>query len=74
MGKRLAWQRIYWGLWAAFILTAALIMPHGVFSGRFDPLDIAAFAIGIGICYVCDRWDLLARPGASAESVPRPHR
>lgn len=29
--------------------------PHGLFPGTFDPLDIAAFATGLGACYVADR-------------------
>jgi len=120
------WLVAYWGLWAAFILTAALNMlrvragfltnyaadvvvpallyvmlrglaerprapgllrrwfgltperaafgvfvasaatelsqrywPRGVFAGRYDVLDIAAFAGGIAVCYVCDRFGSL---------------
>ncbi len=30
--------------------------PRGMFSGRFDPLDLAAYAVGLGVCYICDRW------------------
>lgn len=30
--------------------------PHGIFSGRFDPLDIAAYALGIGACYIFEKF------------------
>jgi hypothetical protein len=30
--------------------------PKGVFRGRYDPLDIAAFGVGLSICYACDKW------------------
>ena len=29
--------------------------PRGFFPGHYDPLDIAAFAAGVGVCYVFDR-------------------
>lgn len=29
--------------------------PHGVFSGRFDPMDIVAFAVGLSLCYACEK-------------------
>jgi hypothetical protein len=29
--------------------------PKGIFSGRFDPVDLAAYAVGLGVCYICDR-------------------
>ncbi|HEX9564697.1 MAG TPA: hypothetical protein VF981_12025 [Gemmatimonadaceae bacterium] len=32
--------------------------PHGAFSGTYDPYDIVAYAIGIGICYVAERISL----------------
>ena len=30
--------------------------PHGVFSGTFDPLDIAAYVVGTGTPYVAEKW------------------
>jgi len=30
--------------------------PKGVFRGRFDPLDLAAYAAGIACCYIGDKW------------------
>lgn len=30
--------------------------PHGVFSGTYDPLDIVAYATGVGLCYIFDRF------------------
>lgn len=32
--------------------------PRGVFSGRFDPLDILAYAGGLGACYAADKLSL----------------
>jgi hypothetical protein len=29
--------------------------PVGLFAGRFDPFDILAFAVGIGVCYLFDK-------------------
>lgn len=29
--------------------------PRGFFAGRFDALDILAYAVGLGICYVMDK-------------------
>ncbi len=130
MSARNAWRIVYWTLWAAFILTAALNMLHiragfltnhaadlvvpallyvmfrglaehdrrptflrrwlgatperaggalflasavtelsqrfwpgGLFPGRFDPLDIAAFALGLVLCYAGDKWGTAPQPG-----------
>lgn len=29
--------------------------PHGPFGGTFDPWDIAAYAVGLAICYVVEK-------------------
>ena len=29
--------------------------PGGLFAGRFDPFDILAYAVGIGVCYLFDK-------------------
>jgi hypothetical protein len=29
--------------------------PRGVFAGRFDPWDLLAYAVGLSVCYTCDR-------------------
>jgi hypothetical protein len=29
--------------------------PHGIFPGRFDPLDLVAYAVGLGACYAGER-------------------
>ncbi len=29
--------------------------PSGLFAGRYDPYDIVAFGVGVGICYVFDK-------------------
>lgn len=44
--------------------------PHGVFPGRFDPLDVLAYACGLAACYVGDKLS----PGARGTSpnVDRP--
>jgi peptidoglycan/LPS O-acetylase OafA/YrhL len=31
------------------------LWPSGFFAGRFDPFDIVAYAVGIGICYAVDK-------------------
>ena len=31
------------------------VWPQGIFSGTFDLVDIAAYATGIGICYLIDK-------------------
>lgn len=30
--------------------------PQGLFRGRFDPLDVVAYAAGIAVCYAADRF------------------
>lgn len=40
--------------------------PHGLFPGRFDPLDIVAYATGIAVCYTLDR----RMPSAPASATP----
>ena len=40
-----------------------LFWPHGVFPGRFDPLDLAAYAVGLLACYAAERRFPLA-PGS----------
>jgi hypothetical protein len=29
--------------------------PHGFFAGTYDPYDIVAYAIGVGVCYVVEK-------------------
>ena len=29
--------------------------PHGIFSGRFDPFDMVAYASGLAVCYAADK-------------------
>jgi hypothetical protein len=29
--------------------------PHGISPGQYDPFDIAAFGVGIALCYVGDK-------------------
>ena len=42
--------------------------PHGFFAGTFDPLDIVAYAVGVGVCYVFERV-CLGRGGKRAGTV-----
>jgi hypothetical protein len=30
--------------------------PHGLFGGRFDPLDLGAFALGVSASYAAEKW------------------
>jgi hypothetical protein len=30
--------------------------PRGAFPGTYDPLDIVAYAAGLGVCYSCEQW------------------
>lgn len=30
--------------------------PKGIFAGRFDPKDIAAYLVGVGVCYALDKF------------------
>jgi hypothetical protein len=34
--------------------------PRGIFSGRFDPLDMLSYAVSLAVCYAADR--LSSRP------------
>ena len=36
--------------------------PHGIFSGRFDVLDLLSYAVGLAACYVADK---RSAPGAA---------
>jgi hypothetical protein len=38
--------------------------PRGLFPGRFDAMDIVAYAVGLAICYAMDK-----RPLGKAERV-----
>ena len=52
-----------------FVASAAtevsqLFWPHGVFPGRFDPLDLVAYAAGLLACYAAERlFPLAPEPG-----------
>lgn len=45
-------------LFAASAVTdvSQLYWPHGVFPGRFDVLDLVAFAGGLAVCYGIDKY------------------
>jgi len=32
-----------------------ILWPRGLFAGRFDPLDLVAYGIGLGVCYGFDK-------------------
>ncbi len=39
--------------------------PHGLFSGTFDPLDIVAYGVGLGLTSLSDmRWPIPLRSGS----------
>jgi hypothetical protein len=44
-----------------------LFWPHGIFSGRFDPFDMVAYASGLAVCYAADKfWASDQNPDVSA--------
>lgn len=45
------------GLFFASALTevSQYYWPHGLFRGRFDPLDILSYAVGLVVCYAFDK-------------------
>lgn len=45
--------------------------PHGIFSGRFDLLDVLAYACGLAACYVGDKLSP-GEPGVSPNVDRRP--
>ena len=50
-------ERAAIGLFLASTVTevSQLHWPHGIFAGRFDALDIVAYAAGLAACYVADK-------------------
>lgn len=47
------------------------LWPHGVFSGRFDWLDVISYAVGLAACYASDRiWT--SEPTATVAQAPGP--
>jgi hypothetical protein len=50
------WTQLYW--------------PRGIFRGTFDPLDIAAFGVGLGACYAAER--MLMRRSSSERKTHAP--
>lgn len=44
-------------LFAASAITefSQYFWPHGMFSGRFDPLDVLSYAVGVGACYAAEK-------------------
>jgi hypothetical protein len=43
--------------------------PHGFFSGVYDPYDIVAYGIGVGVCYVLEKASL-SQPRTALGPVP----
>lgn len=45
-------------IWLGSVLTelSQRYWPHGLFPGRFDPLDIGAYSVGVATCYAIDRF------------------
>jgi hypothetical protein len=57
------------GLTASFLFVASaltevsqLYWPRGVFAGRFDPLDLVAYGVGLVVCYFADRFSSMTEP------------
>lgn len=57
-------QRAAIGLFVASSMTeiSQFYWPRGLFSGRFDPLDILAYAVGLAACYVADKLSISGPP------------
>ena len=55
-------ERAAIGLFLASTLTeiCQFYWPRGVFSGRYDVLDILAYAVGLASCYIADKRSILA--------------
>jgi hypothetical protein len=45
--------------------------PRGLFPGRFDALDVLAYAVGLAICYVLDRRSLSRAERVAAKGRAR---
>lgn len=41
--------------------------PDGIFPGTYDPLDIVAYGVSVGLCYVADRW-AIRRTGSPGDT------
>jgi hypothetical protein len=50
---------------SAFTEICQYYWPRGIFNGYYDPLDILAFAAGVGVCYGFDKRALRKHAGAS---------
>ena len=49
-------ERAAFGIFAVGVATelSQIYWPRGFFGGTFDPFDIAAYAVGLIVCYVVD--------------------
>jgi hypothetical protein len=43
-----------------------IVWPNGFFAGRYDPLDLVAFATGLAVCYVADKRESVLRSRTAA--------
>ena len=80
--SRLAWRGIltnrppYLVAGALFVASTATevsqyFWPHGLFHGTFDPLDIAAYGVGLAICCIADlRWPIPSRTTINERGAP----
>lgn len=59
-------------LFAASTLTeiSQYYWPHGVFSGRFDPVDMLAFAGGLAACYAAEKFFPAGADAVSPVNTP----
>lgn len=44
------------------------MLPQGFFAGTYDPWDIVAYAIGLCICYGCEKWQASRSKQSDSES------
>jgi hypothetical protein len=42
-------------LGATFVEVSQRYWPQGFFTGVFDPIDVLAYAVGVGACYLAER-------------------
>jgi len=47
--------------------------PTGIFRGRFDILDVVAFASGLAACYAADKILSARRPEPASRATESPH-
>jgi hypothetical protein len=54
LGKKPERAAAFFFLASAATELTQIVWPHGLFAGRFDPWDIAAYALGLIVVYLID--------------------